>query len=129
MIAHIILNVKDFKESKEFYDFLLGHLGFFNDWEDDDGEVAVKSYRKNEHNIWIRCNKASVHKDFVRDIGLDHIAFLADSKAEIDKIYEMLRMNNIEVTRTPQSYPEYTKNYYAFYFRDPNGIPLEVCVM
>jgi len=129
MIAHIILNVRDFKESELFYDMILGKLGFTEDFKEVDSKGAVKSYRRDTHNIWIKYNNETVHNDFVRDIGLDHIAFLAESKSEIDKLFELVRTFDVKITREPRKYPEYTENYYAFYFRDPNGIPLEICMM
>jgi catechol 2,3-dioxygenase-like lactoylglutathione lyase family enzyme len=28
--------------------------------------------------------------------------------------------------KEPKAFPEYSSKYYAFYFRDPDGIPLEI---
>jgi catechol 2,3-dioxygenase-like lactoylglutathione lyase family enzyme len=129
VIAHIILNVKDFAESEPFYDLVLGQIGFVSDYKEEDEHGAVKSYRKNEHNLWIKYDKAADHHEFVRDVGLDHIALWAKSREQVDRIYEKVKTWNVKITRPPRAYPEYTEQYYAFYFRDPNGIPLEICVM
>ena len=125
-IAHIMLNVSDFLRSETFYDRLLFRLGFSTNYREEAEDVAVKSYTLNEHNIWIKSDRSSPHLPFVRDSGLDHLAFAARSKTEVDKMYEVLRDANVSITHPPAFYPEYSPNYYAFYFRDPDGIPLEV---
>ena len=66
------------------------------------------------------------YKEFNRYVGLNHIAFEVESKEKVDDIYELVKNLNIKITRPPQTYPEYTDNYYAFFFRDPDNIPLEV---
>lgn len=53
-------------------------------------------------------------------MGLDRLAFELKSQSEVYKLVENL---NVIITRKPKKHPEYTKTYYAFYFRDPNGIP------
>lgn len=125
-IAHIMLNVSDFLRSEEFYDRLLLRLGFSPNYREVGNDVAVKSYILNEHNIWIKSDRDAPHQSFVRDTGLDHLALAARSKSEVDELYETLRQANVNITRPPMHYPEYSPDYYAFYFRDPDGIPLEV---
>lgn len=125
-IAHIMLNVSDFLQSEAFYDLVLLGLGFTANHREENTDVSVKSYISGEHNIWIRLDRAATRQPFVRDIGLDHLALSARSKAEVDSIYEVLRAAHATITRPPASYPEYSPDYYAFYFRDPDGIPLEI---
>lgn len=126
IIGHIILNVKNFDESEIFYDKLLVKIGFeihhFEEWNSG----KTKSYRQGEHNLWIKYNSNEKSKSFIRNVGLDHLAFQLNSKTEVDKVYNLLKTMSIEITRKPQKYPDYSETYYAFYFRDPNGIPLEV---
>lgn len=125
-IAHIMLNVSDFSKSEEFYDHLLFHLGFSSNHREEIDDVAVKSYVRDEHNIWIKSDRATPHQSFVRDTGLDHLALSARSKSEVDELFEALCVANVTITHPPARYPEYSPDYYAFYFRDPDGIPLEI---
>jgi catechol 2,3-dioxygenase-like lactoylglutathione lyase family enzyme len=129
MIAHIILSVKDFSVSERFYDLILGEIGFTVDFKDEGHKESAKSYRKGQHNLWIKHINNREHLPFVRDVGLDHVAFSVESRDEVDKLYNLIKRTGVEVTREPSNYPEYTEKYYAFYFRDPNGIPLEICIM
>ena len=126
IIGHIIFNVKEFNESESFYDRLLTEMGLEIDHVDEGEFGKMKSYKQGEHNLWIRFDQKKESKQFVRDIGLDHLAFELKSKTEVDEIYELIKKLDVKITREPKKYPEYSDTYYAFYFRDPNGIPLEV---
>ena len=126
IIGHIILNVKDFEESEGFYDQLMNKLGFDIDHVDQGDFGKMKSYKQGEHNLWIRFDRNKKSETFVRDVGLDHLAFEVKTEHEVDKAYELIKGLNVKITREPKKYPEYTDTYYAFYFRDPNGIPLEI---
>lgn len=56
-------------------------------------------------------------------MGLDRLAFELKSQSEVDEVYKLVENLNVIITRKPKKHPEYTKTYYAFYFRAPNGIP------
>jgi len=62
-----------------------------------------------------------------RRVGLNHIAFEAKSKADVDRLHsEFLVPRSIKVLYGgPKEYPEYRKGYYAVYFEDPDRIKLE----
>ena len=101
-------------------------LGFKIDHIDQGDFGKMKSYKQARHNLWIRFDHHKASEPFVRDVGLDHLAFELQTENEIDKVYELIKNLNVTITREPSIYPEYTDSYYAFYFRDLNGIPLEV---
>lgn len=126
IIGHIFLNVRDFNESESFYDQLLTKMGFEIDHLDEGDFGIVKSYKQGEHNIWIRWDRQKESEEFVRNVGLDHLAFELQSKVEVDETYELVKELKVKITREPRKYPEYSESYYAFFFRDPNGIPLEI---
>ena len=125
-IGHIILNVSNFKVSEEFYDGILFRIGFESDFEEEGPQWSGKSYRFGEHNIWIKADATHDSLPFVRYVGLDHVAFIVDSKEIVDELFAVVQEASATITRTPKYYPEYTPTYYAFYFRDPDGIPIEI---
>lgn len=86
----------------------------------------MKSYKQGEHNLWIRFDRSRESEKFVRNIGLDHLAFELNSKTEVDDVYELVKKLNVKITCKPKKYSEYSETYYTFYFRDSNEIPLEV---
>ena len=126
IIGHIIFNVKQFNKSELFYDKLLTEMGFEIDHVDKGEYGKMKSYKQGEHNLWIRFDKNEESRQFIRNVGLDHLAFELNSKIEVDKVFKLIKTLDVKITRKPKKYPEYSESYYAFYFRDPNGIPLEV---
>ena len=125
-IGHIILNVKDFTSSEPVYDSFMSALGFECDYCETTDEWAAKSYRCGEHNLWIKWDKTHSHEEFVRDIGLDHLSFFVETREKVNDLFLVIENLELIITRPPRDYPEYDKNYYAFYFRDPDGIPLEI---
>lgn len=50
------------------------------------------------------------------------------SKRKVDQFTkEFLKKNKIKTLyKSPRAFPEYSKNYYAVYFEDPDRIKLEV---
>jgi len=60
-------------------------------------------------------------------VGLNHIAFQAKSKADVDRLHSrFLVPRNIKVLYGgPKNILKYRKGYYAVYFEDPDRIKLE----
>jgi len=70
--------------------------------------------------------KKFTKQNFSRErLGLDHIVLDAPSKGAVDKFYEFLLREKIEILYPPREYPEYVKGYYAVFFLDTDGIILE----
>jgi len=92
----------------------------------EDQKDKIIAYQISGSPIYIKYSNDSDKKDFVRNVGLDHICIGVDSREKVDEVYELLKNLDVVITREPRLYPEYTENYYAIYFRDPDGIPFEV---
>jgi catechol 2,3-dioxygenase-like lactoylglutathione lyase family enzyme len=61
--------------------------------------------------------------------GLHHMAFHAESPADVDRVHAAMQTAGARVLDPPADYggqPGYTKGYYAAFFADPDGIKLEV---
>ena len=72
-----------------------------------------------------RFSKRGFHR---KQIGLNHIAFLVNSKKKVDDFYQFLKSNKVAVLYGgPKDYSaEYSKRYYAVFFEDPDRIKLEI---
>ncbi len=57
--------------------------------------------------------------------GLHHLAFSADSREEVDQLYQYLLKLKAEILDSPAEY-DYMPGYYAVYFLDPDEIKLEL---
>lgn len=125
-IGHVILAVRDFKRSVRFYDPIMVSMGFRIGLNESDRRGAIKSYHSGSHSLFLKWIRDRKHLPFRRDVGLDHIAFKVRGRAAVDRLFDSISAAGARVTIRPRAYPEYSKRYYAFYFRDPDGIPLEI---
>ena len=59
--------------------------------------------------------------------SLHHLAFKAESRLEVDRLAVEAEHIGANIVAQPQEYPEYNPpGYYAFFFKDPDGIKLEI---
>ena len=58
-------------------------------------------------------------------VGLHHLAFQAPSREVVDERVRWARAQGVEIENDPKEYG-YMPGYYAGFFRDPDGIKLEV---
>jgi len=57
----------------------------------------------------------------------NRIAFWAESRAEVDRLTEVVRRAGASKLEGPQVWREYSPGYYAVFFEDPSGNKLEIC--
>ena len=120
-IDHLVLSVGDFARSKEFYDKLLGFLGFKLKYDYAD----MAGWSNGKTLFWIAAADAQGRKQKYRkgDIGFHHYAFELASRDDVDELGAFLEENGMTVLDPPGEY--YGRNYYAVYFADPDGMKLE----
>ena len=59
--------------------------------------------------------------------SLHHLAFKAESRADVDRLYVELQKIGAVIVSAPRVYPEYVPApYYALYFKDLEGIKYEI---
>jgi catechol 2,3-dioxygenase-like lactoylglutathione lyase family enzyme len=59
--------------------------------------------------------------------ALHHLAFRAPSRSDVDRLHIEVKAIGAEIVSAPREYPEYTPaGYYAFYFKDTEGIKYEI---
>ena len=119
---HIDLRVKNRAIAQKFYSQILPAIGFTSD---------------ESGNVWgafqVPEPGGAAREFFGFTEDPDHrpnesrIAFWADTRAEVDRIAEVVRNAGGRNIEGPQIWTEYTPGYYAFFFEDPDGNKLEVC--
>ncbi len=117
MIDHTGVTVTDVGRSKAFYRAALAPLGYdmLMEWEHFAGfGVAPKP------DFWIGRGKAN-------SPGV-HIAFRADSRAQVDAFYKAAMAAGGRDNGPPGLRPHYHANYYGAFVLDPDGHNIEaVC--
>ena len=127
-INHLMLNVNRYDQAKPFYAWLLPKIGYPNEMS-----YAADSPRRgagwwNDHgSVWVQEADASFRGDqFDRHrVGLCEVAFMADSRKQIDELAQELEKHGGKVTDAPREY-DYAPGYYAVFFNDPDDLKLEV---
>jgi hypothetical protein len=62
-------------------------------------------------------------------VGLQHLAFNMRTRASVDAVHELVVGLGSEVVEPPREFPQYPPPYYATFWLDPHGFPLEaVCL-
>jgi catechol 2,3-dioxygenase-like lactoylglutathione lyase family enzyme len=134
IIDHIQITVRDMNAATPFYDCLLPILGFSKQSRTsaviDDHDLCVVEYSHER-----LCFALSSPRTALRHVGvhrrrpgaLHHLAFRADSRAEVERLHDEIKAIGATIVAPPKEYPEYTPpGYYAFFFKDPDGIKYEV---
>ena len=134
IIDHIQITVKDMNIAVPFYDKLLPLLGF-----DVQRRVSAVIEEHEMHVVEyihprLAFAIASPRRAFVGDTinrrkpgALHHLAFKATSRAEVDRLHSELKGIGATIVSPPREYPEYSPpGYYAFFFKDLEGIKYEI---
>jgi predicted lactoylglutathione lyase len=58
--------------------------------------------------------------------AIHHLAFRATSIDEIDSLYPLIKDIGANIVDPPQYYPQHGEKYYALFFKDLDGIKLEI---
>jgi catechol 2,3-dioxygenase-like lactoylglutathione lyase family enzyme len=134
IIDHIEITVRDMNVAVRFYDRLLPLLGF--DLKDrssariEEHEKTVVSYEHPRLGFAITSPRRVFMGESInrrKPGSLHHLAFRAASRADVDRLHAEVSGIGATIVRAPQAYPEYTPpGYYAFYFKDPEGIKYEI---
>ncbi len=121
--SHIDLTVKSPQAALEFYDAVLkfmGYLGGKSDGEEVGGWMKSGGFNIALHEA--RPEYAEVeHNRYAA--GLHHLAFVAESREDVDRLHELLVKIGANVLDPPGEY--YEGGYYAVFFADPDGLKLE----
>lgn len=118
---HIDLRVKNLQNAERFYGAILPAIGF--------------TEKSGEGTEWITFTAPGEGKPeffgFTQDPNHrpneTRISFWAESREEVDRVAEVVRRAGGRVLEGPELCVDYTPDYYAFFFEDPDGNKLEIC--
>lgn len=139
IIDHIQITVKNLDKAVQFYDRLMPLLGF-DITRRSAAEIPEHDFRVVEYShpklcFAITSPRTGLAHEMVhrrRPGSLHHLAFRADSRVEVDRLYTEIKKPDIQETgativEPPKEYPEYVPaGYYAVFFKDPDGIKFEI---
>lgn len=132
-IDHIELTVQDLDRAERFYDALMPLLGLTKHGgreEFPEFEHIEIDYGCPDFSVGLVNPRPALKGEEVcrrKPGALHHLAFSADSREEVDALYvQISAIPGVAIVSPPRLYPEYTPDYYAFFFKDTEGIKLEI---
>jgi glyoxylase I family protein len=125
-VHHVDLVVSSIERSLPFYTELLGPLGYTRVYEVE-GERSETIWYLSRPGTSIGLREARTQSQGYDRyaVGLHHLAFEADSRAQVEERADWLRAQEAELESEPQEYA-YIPGYYAVFFFDPDGMKLEI---
>jgi glyoxylase I family protein len=126
-IHHVDLAVTDVERSLAFYLTVLGPLGL-HDWERfptyrGTEEVVYLSLGDREQYLGLRPADSGVHRYY--EVGLEHLAFDADTREEVDAAYQRCLDIDARIHFPPEEDRD-MEGYYELFVFDPDGLRIEV---
>ena len=124
LIQHVDLTVQELGRSAPFYEAVLAFMAYRRVRDAADGidwdllapsglsSIGIKPARTDRRHDRYTC-------------GLHHVAWCADSRADVDRLHDLLRQIGATILDAPAEYPQYGDRYYAVFFADPDGLKFE----
>lgn len=123
-IHHIELNVSNLKKSVTFWGWFLEDLGYqaFQTW--DEG----RSWKRDEtYIVFVQTKEKFLSEGYHRGhTGLNHLAFQASSKEQVDNLTKKLQEKGIEILYKKRHPFAGGEQHYAVFFEDPDRIKVEL---
>ena len=124
LLHHIEINVSDLDASSAFWGWLLESFGYVlcQQWAEG------RSWKKDEtYIVFVQTDKKYLaHTYHRRHTGLNHLAFHADSREDVDRYTAELRHRNIKILYEDRHPHAGGEKDYAVYFEDPDRIKVEI---
>jgi catechol 2,3-dioxygenase-like lactoylglutathione lyase family enzyme len=123
-IDHVYVTVRDLARSTRFYDGVMSVLGYKKLEAPIGGDPHVHYYNR-QFGFSLRPARAGTPAHDPYAPGLHHFCFrVLDARAGDRAARELVALG--VAASPPRLYPEYSADYYATFFEDPDGIRLEI---
>lgn len=121
-LHHIELYVSNLQNSYNFWSWFLKEMGYkeHQSWESGFSFKLGPTYI-----VFVQTENQYLENKYHRkQVGLNHLAFYAESKKDVDELTEKLKEKDV-VILYQDKHPHAGGNY-AVYFEDPDRIKVEV---
>ena len=123
-LHHVELYVSDLKKSGEFWDWFLSELGYTRHQEWPRG---LSWKRRDTYLVLVQTESAYLDVPYHRcRAGLNHLAFHARSRRQVDDVTRELQRRRITVLYEDTHPFSGGPDHYAVYFEDPDRIKVEL---
>lgn len=124
MLHHVEIYVSNLKNTTEFWGWLLSELGYieYQKWNSGISWIYGETYI-----VFVQASERFLDVPYHRSrVGLNHLAFRAKSKNQVDEITAKLNERGINVLYQDKHPFAGGDSHYAVYFEDPDRIKVEL---
>ncbi|WP_342603198.1 VOC family protein [Peribacillus sp. FSL E2-0159] len=125
-IHHIELNVSNLYRTVDFWGWFLEEMNYepFQEWE------SGKSWRLDDmYIVFVQAETRYLDIPYHQgQVGLNHLAFHATSRHQVDEITRKLRDRGVTILYADKHPFAGGKEHYAVYFEDPDRMKVELVV-
>ncbi|WP_067619875.1 VOC family protein [Alicyclobacillus acidiphilus] len=124
MLHHVEINVSDLRRTTAFWEWFLKELGYtpFQAWPQGRSWKFGETYL-----VFVQTVDKHLDIPYHRGrVGLNHLAFHAASRQQVDDITEQLRDRGISILYEDRHPYAGGGGHYAVYFEDPDRIKVEL---
>ena len=118
LIHHLGIGLQDPQAAETFFDALLVE---YLEMTKEDVWESVAGYKGRGTRIYLYPIKAGTSPG-----ALQHLAFTACSKEEVDRFAVWAIAKKIEIIDPPRAYEKYCGDYYAVFFQAPENLKFEL---
>lgn len=121
-LHHIEIYVSDLKRSSDFWGWLLESLGYepFQAWAEGRSWRLGPTYL-----VFVRAKRGDAPYDRT-GVGLNHLAFHAESRAHVDRLTQALSDRGANLLYLDRHPFAGGPDHYAVFFEDPDRIKVEI---
>jgi catechol 2,3-dioxygenase-like lactoylglutathione lyase family enzyme len=123
-LHHVEIYVASLEDSLKFWKPLLGMFGYeeFQNWDQ-----GVSYKLKETYIVFVQVEEGYLEPGYHRKrSGLNHLAFHADSRKQVDQITAWVRVSGYMILYEDRHPFAGGPDYYALYCEDPNRIKVEI---
>lgn len=124
VIHHIEINVSNLKNTVDFWTWFLDDLGYkvYQEWEKGQSWKLGETYI-----VFIQAEERFLDVPYHRcRVGLNHLAFHASSRAQVDKVVSKLKEKEASILYRDKHPFAGGPDHYAVFFEDPDRIKVEL---
>lgn len=124
MLHHIEIYVSDLQRTIQFWDWFLDELGYkvHQQWSSGISWKYGSTYL-----VFVQADQKYMDVTYHRcRVGLNHLAFHANSKEQVDEVTLKLQEKKIQILYQNKHPFAGGEHHYAVYFEDPDRIKVEL---
>lgn len=124
MLHHVEINVSDLTRSVEFWGWLLDELGYVEHQRWDKGRSWIAGHT---YIVLVQAEEKYLDPAYHRRrVGLNHLAFHARSRDQVDRITAQLRERGVTILYQDQPTSAGGSAHHVVFFEEPDRIKIEL---